>query len=203
MVFKPCSGVFVAVLISHASVSSLTTKIIARMQVVWIVASQCPVCNIPFSMTSIRLIVVLCSLYSSLCLGIIIGLPSATPKEFMNSAKYAFGNFDNGMKYNCLVFDMLLTSRCASQWMAQWLCIYPEFLGTFMDYWLATCRHRFFQVSFIYDSLAAFDSTLHISEEATNASVAVPWAMTLCLRHCQCSWMGYLQIIYLKMTLPA
>ena len=32
-----------------------------------------------------------------LALAIIIALPAATPKEFKNSAGYAFGNFDNCM----------------------------------------------------------------------------------------------------------
>lgn len=36
-------------------------------------------------------------------------------------------------------------------------------------------------------AIGAFDSTLHISEEATNANVAVPWAMI-----CACSIAGVL-----------
>lgn len=35
--FEPNSGVFVAVLLTHAVVCSLGTKVIARLQVVWIV----------------------------------------------------------------------------------------------------------------------------------------------------------------------
>lgn len=33
---------------------------------------------------------------NSLVLMIVIGLPAATPEEFKNTAKYAFGAFENG-----------------------------------------------------------------------------------------------------------
>lgn len=68
-----------------------------------------------------------------------IGLPAATPKELMNSAKYAFGDFENCTEYIEVSYH-ILTSRY-SQWMDQWICVYPEFLGTFVDYRLVT-RHR-------------------------------------------------------------
>jgi len=75
-----------------------------------------------------------------LVLAIIIGLPAATPKEFKNTAKFAFGDFEN---FN------------------GWPSGYAFILSFLAPLW----------------AIGAFDSTLHISEEATNASIAVPWAM--------------------------
>ncbi|KAA1473610.1 amino acid transporter [Dentipellis sp. KUC8613] len=64
-------GVYALVLLIHATVCSVAVKYIARLQLAY------------------TLLNVL------LCIGIIIGLPSATPSEFCNSAGYAFGNFQN------------------------------------------------------------------------------------------------------------
>lgn len=33
----------------------------------------------------------------SLCFVVIIGLPAATPKEYINTASFALGNFSNGL----------------------------------------------------------------------------------------------------------
>ncbi|KAF7974533.1 hypothetical protein HWV62_12002 [Athelia sp. TMB] len=92
------------------------TRVLARLQTVWIV------------------------LNIALILAVLIGLPATTPKEFMNSASYAFGNFDN-----------------ASAWPNGFAFI----LSFLAPLW----------------AIGAFDSTLHISEEAANANIAVPWAM--------------------------
>ena len=43
------------------------------------------------------------------CLAIIIALPAATPNEFKNSAKYAFGDFTN-CKFSVSGFPVLVTS---------------------------------------------------------------------------------------------
>ncbi|KAF7430212.1 GABA-specific high-affinity permease [Pleurotus ostreatus] len=64
-------GVYCALLVCHAVVASRATKTIARLQSVYILV------NI------------------ALCLAIIIGLPAATPPEFRNTAKYAFGHSEN------------------------------------------------------------------------------------------------------------
>jgi len=109
-------GVFVAILFTHGLVCSLGTKVIARLQRIWILLNVC------------------------LVLAVIIGLPAATPKEFKNTAKYAFGDFQN---FN------------------GWPSGYAFILSFLAPLW----------------AIGAFDSTLHISEEATNASIAVPWAM--------------------------
>ncbi|KAJ7254403.1 amino acid/polyamine transporter I [Mycena haematopus] len=64
-------GVFCAMLVSHAFVASLATKTIARLQHFYV-------------FLNIALFVV-----------VIIALPVATPKEFQNSASFAFGHFEN------------------------------------------------------------------------------------------------------------
>ncbi|PPQ75687.1 hypothetical protein CVT26_001521, partial [Gymnopilus dilepis] len=94
-------GVYCALLLSHAVLCSLNPLVIARLQKPYIV------------------------LNIVLCLVFIIGLPIATPKEFMNDAKYVFGTFRNVTDWND----------------------------------------------------GAFDSTIHISEEARNANVAIPFAL--------------------------
>ncbi|EMD30994.1 hypothetical protein CERSUDRAFT_127671 [Gelatoporia subvermispora B] len=75
MTFVPTTqqtyGVYVALLICHASVASLGTPIIARLQGIYIWFNVL------------------------LCLAVIIALPVSTPKEFRNSASYAFGGFAN------------------------------------------------------------------------------------------------------------
>ncbi|KAF7984560.1 hypothetical protein HWV62_13765 [Athelia sp. TMB] len=92
------------------------TRVLARLQTVWIV------------------------LNIALILAVLIGLPATTPKEFMNSASYAFGNFDD---------------------VSAWPNGFAFILSFLAPLW----------------AIGAFDSTLHISEEAANANIAVPWAM--------------------------
>lgn len=43
----------------------------------------------------------------SLCFAVIIGLPAATPKEYMNSASFALGNFSNGLSSSDLVLCLI------------------------------------------------------------------------------------------------
>ncbi|KAH0834010.1 amino acid/polyamine transporter I [Lanmaoa asiatica] len=64
-------GIYVAVVVSHAIICSLGTAILARLQNLYIVLNLC------------------------LCFAVIIGLPAATPKEYMNSPSFALGNFSN------------------------------------------------------------------------------------------------------------
>lgn len=111
-------AVFVGILLLHAITCSLNPVIIARLQIPFIVA------NI------------------ALCLIIIIGVPSATPSVFKNSASYAFGNFQNS---------------------SGWPNGFAFILSFLTPLW----------------TIGAFDSTVHISEEATNASTAIPWAIIL------------------------
>ncbi|KAF9007210.1 amino acid/polyamine transporter I [Cyathus striatus] len=114
-------GVFCALLLTHGTICSLNPAIIARLQKPYIVINVL------------------------LCLAVIISLPAASPDQFMNNAKYAFGNFTNFLE--------------VSGW--------PDGYA--------------FILSFLYPlwTIGAFDSTVHISEEATNASVAIPWSILL------------------------
>ncbi|KAH9855702.1 APC amino acid permease [Lenzites betulinus] len=74
-VFVPTTGqtfgVFAALLLFHAILSSLATSALARLQGLYV------------------------ALNVLLCLAIIIALPAATPKEFKNSASDVFGDFSN------------------------------------------------------------------------------------------------------------
>ncbi|KAJ7511673.1 APC amino acid permease [Mycena galericulata] len=112
------SGVFCAVLISQASIASCATRVIARLQNALIV------------------------LNIALVLIIIIGLPIATPAEFKNTAKYAFGAFENA---------------------TPWPNGFTFILGFLAPLW----------------AISGFDVGVHISEEAKNANVAVPWAIVI------------------------
>ncbi|KAL4255829.1 Amino Acid-Polyamine-Organocation Transporter [Pleurotus pulmonarius] len=109
-------GVYCSLLVCHALVASGATKIIARLQSVYILV------NI------------------ALCLAIIIGLPAATPREFKNTAKYALGHFEN---------------------MTSWPDGFSFILSFLAPLWV----------------VGGFDSSVHISEEARNANIAVPWAV--------------------------
>ncbi|KXN84202.1 GABA-specific permease [Leucoagaricus sp. SymC.cos] len=106
-------GVYAAIVISHAVVCCLGTRILARLQTVYIIL------NVLF------------------CVALIIALPAATPKEFKNSAKFALGDFSN------CAYDLSFSS--------------------------------IYGLTYLYDS--SFDSSVHISEEASNAATAVPWAI--------------------------
>ncbi|PCH39627.1 APC amino acid permease [Wolfiporia cocos MD-104 SS10] len=109
-------GVYTAILLLHATISSLATPIVARLQTVYVV------------------------LNILLCLAVIIALPAATPDEFINSTRYAFGGFDN---------------------FSGWPDGFAFVLSFLAPLW----------------TISGFDSSLHISEESSNASTAVPWAL--------------------------
>ncbi|KAJ3561123.1 hypothetical protein NP233_g10390 [Leucocoprinus birnbaumii] len=109
-------GVYAAIVISHAIVCCLGTRILARLQTVYIAL------NVMF------------------CIALIVALPAATPKEFKNSAKFALWDFYN-----------------ISGWPSGFAFIY-SFLAPL---W----------------TICSFDSSVHISEEASNAATAVPWAI--------------------------
>ncbi|KAG7098496.1 hypothetical protein E1B28_000440 [Marasmius oreades] len=69
-------GLYCALLVLHAIMASLATKVIARLQYFYVF------------------------LNIALFLTIIIALPVATPREFVNSASYAFGHFENVSGWN-------------------------------------------------------------------------------------------------------
>ena len=60
--------------------------------------------------------------------------------------------------------------------MAQWFRIHPELPRSSVDHWWVFCFAYISQNINFLEPIGAFDSSLHISEEATNASIAVPWA---------------------------
>ncbi|KAI9508233.1 APC amino acid permease [Russula earlei] len=64
-------GVYAAVVLSHAIMCCFGTRVLARLQNVYV------------------------ALNILLCLAVIITVPVATPKELKNTASYAFGNFTN------------------------------------------------------------------------------------------------------------
>ncbi|KAH9834444.1 APC amino acid permease [Rhodofomes roseus] len=109
-------GVYAAIVISHAVICCLGTKVLARLQTVYVVLNVL------------------------LCLAVIIALPAATPKEYRNSAAYAFGNFTN---------------------LNGWTNGYAFILSFLAPLW----------------TICSFDSSVHISEEASNAATTVPWAI--------------------------
>ncbi|KAK0433562.1 amino acid/polyamine transporter I [Armillaria borealis] len=65
-------GTFCAVLVSHAVIASLATKVIARIQLLYLL------------------------LNAVVFVAFIIALPIATPSEYKNTANYALGHFENG-----------------------------------------------------------------------------------------------------------
>ncbi|KIM51757.1 hypothetical protein SCLCIDRAFT_1219882 [Scleroderma citrinum Foug A] len=109
-------GIYLAVLLTHGIVCCLATATLARLQTLYVTINV------------------------FLCLAVIIALPAATPKEYKNTASYAFGNFTNLDGWpNGFAFIM---SFMAPLW-----------------------------------TICSFDSAVHISEEASNAAIAVPWAI--------------------------
>lgn len=109
-------GVYCAILVCHAMIGSLRTKDLAGLQRFFITVNV------------------------GLCLAIIIGMPTATPKEFKNPASFALGGFEN---------------------LYPWPNGFAFVLSFVAPLWV----------------IGGFDSSVHISEEARNANVAVPWAV--------------------------
>ncbi|KAF8874578.1 amino acid/polyamine transporter I [Gymnopilus junonius] len=106
-------GLFCGLVIFHAILASLATKLVARVQVFYL---------------SLNILVFLV---------LVIALPVATPAEFKNSASYVFGNFEN-------------------------LTLWPNGFAFLLSFLAPTW------------TMGGIDAPVHISEEARNASVAVP-----------------------------
>ncbi|KAG7088750.1 hypothetical protein E1B28_012718 [Marasmius oreades] len=109
-------GVYCALLLLHAIMASLATKIIARLQ--W-----------PYVFLNLALFLI-----------VIIALPATTPRELVNTPSYAFGHFEN---------------------VSGWNNGYAFILSFLAPAW----------------TVAGFDTSVHISEEAKNAPRAVPFAI--------------------------
>ena len=65
------SGVYVLIVLTHAVICCLATQVLARLQTLYVILNVL------------------------LCLAVIIALPASTPKELMNDASFALGNFTN------------------------------------------------------------------------------------------------------------
>lgn len=108
-----------------------------------------------------------------ICLALIIALPLATPVEFKNNAKFALWDFTN-CGYNILQYIQELKHNLSSKRVAEWICLHTELSRPSMDYLYCYPQSIIRPTHFI---LGSFDSSVHISEEAANASTAVPWAI--------------------------
>ncbi|KAI6135074.1 amino acid/polyamine transporter I [Pisolithus croceorrhizus] len=138
-------GIYVAILLSHALICTLATSILARVQRIYLAINIC------------------------LCFVVIIGLPIATPKQYMNTPSFALGSFDN---------------------LNGWSDGFAFILSFIAPLW----------------TISAFDAPVHISEEASNAATAVPfaivcssvigillgWAMNVAITFCMGTDLGYL-----------
>jgi amino acid transporter len=109
-------GVYAGILVTHVLVCSLATRVLARLQTVYVILNVI------------------------LSFAVIIALPAATPKEFRNTASFALGNFTN---------------------LNGWANGYAFILSFLAPLW----------------TICGFDACVHISEEASNAATAVPWAI--------------------------
>ena len=113
---------------------------------------------------------------ASLCLAVIVALPAATPKEYKNTASYAFGNFMNRTSSSILnIVHMNCLIPCiVNGWPNGF-----AFIISFMAPLWTICTHMQTCFGVVSDgqSAGSFDSAVHISEEASNAAIAVPWAI--------------------------
>ncbi|KAG0696525.1 amino acid/polyamine transporter I [Suillus ampliporus] len=110
-------GIYAALVLSHAVLVSLGTKVLARLQRLYTLVNVC------------------------LCFIIIIALPIATPPEFRNSASFALGGFTN---------------------LAGWPSGFAFILSLMAPLY----------------TIGGYDASVHMSEEASNAATAIPWAIT-------------------------
>lgn len=100
------SGIFAALVLSHAVLVSLGTQVLARLQRLYILLNVWYVLHTCFdSCLTPR---------GSLCFVVIIALPIATPSQYRNSASYAFGDFTNRMRH----LPLPLASHECYQWKA-------------------------------------------------------------------------------------
>ncbi|CAE6514963.1 unnamed protein product [Rhizoctonia solani] len=90
--------------------------------------------------------------------GVLIALPAATPSEFMNTASFALGDFTN-----------LSTYPAGFAYILSWLAPVWTIGKSRLDF--------SFDCGLLILCIGAYDSCVHISEEASNAAVAVPWAI--------------------------
>lgn len=121
-----------------------------------------------------------CSYSSSLCLAVIIALPAATPKEFRNTASYALGNFTNSehsQQYSNRIASLTLRDLQPVAGLVASLSSSVSWHRSGLSVSLsANAPVRCYSLS-SQITIGSFDSSVHISEEASNAATAVPWAI--------------------------
>jgi CBS domain containing-hemolysin-like protein len=118
-----CSGVYAGIVLSHMAVCSLGTRVLARLQRLYILS------NILYVFSSLFMY---SQLSFRLCLVVIIALPAVTPTALKNTAKFALGELSNGM----YMFSYLKPANtCCSQWLAKWICFHLELPYTLLDNW--------------------------------------------------------------------
>lgn len=113
---KELYGIFAALVLSHAVLVSLGTKVLARLQRLYTLVNAC------------------------LCFIVIIALPITTPPEYRNSASVALGDFTN---------------------LVGWPSGFAFVLSLMAPLY----------------TIGGFDASVHMSEEASNAATAIPWAI--------------------------
>ena len=117
-----------------------------------------------------------------LCLAVIIALPIATPKELKNKVSYALGNFTNRTRLS--LFSGLLFPFIGGWGFAvvyDWPNGFAFILSFLAPVW-TICAHFVGSgdnncLQKVIHVIGSFDSPVHISEEASNAATAVPWAI--------------------------
>lgn len=85
------SAVYALVVLTHAVICCFATRVLARLQTVYVVLNVLYVLITAVPQRD----VLMSKWYLSLCLAVIIGLPAATPKELKNTPSFALGNFTN------------------------------------------------------------------------------------------------------------
>ncbi|KAG1724012.1 amino acid/polyamine transporter I [Suillus lakei] len=113
---KQLYGIYTALVLSNAILVSFGTKVLARLQRLYMLVNVC------------------------LCFIIIIALPIATPPEYRNSASFALGEFTN---------------------LAGWPSGFAFILSLMAPLY----------------TIGGYDASVHMSEEASNAATAIPWAI--------------------------
>ena len=124
------SGVYCTVVLSHAVLCCLGTRILARLQTVYVFLN---VVYVQSSLLRSRNETLTRIREPRLCLAVIVALPAATPKEFRNTASFALGGFSNGSWSILCLFLAPGFDKRYSKRLAEWFRLHPEFLVAAVD----------------------------------------------------------------------
>lgn len=110
---------------------------------------------------------------------VLIALPIVTPAEFKNTSSFALKDFVNREHILAYKKRTAINYVLVSSWSDGF-----AFILSFQAPAWTICRH----IPVVSDvaafklfRLGSFDSSVHISEEASNAATAVPWAIVLAI----------------------